>query len=88
MLMLLASVLSLKISLLSSHCVVAVPPFNCLTTDTHIPDVVVGRQIPIGRQAEVVRYTNKKPLQYFIQFSLPDREQKKKKKTKKKSSII
>ena len=66
-----ASVLCLKISLFSSHCVVAVPPFNCLTTDTHIPDVVVGRQIPIGRQAEVVRYINKKLLQYFytVQFA-------------------
>ena len=75
MLMLLGvSVLSLKISLLSSHCLVAVPPFNCLTTDTRIPDIDVVRQVPIGRQAEVVRYMyiNKKLLQYSmhtVQFS-------------------
>ena len=71
MLMLLAmgaSVLSLKISLLSSHCLA---PFKCLTTETHIPDVVV-RQVPVGRQAEVVRYINKKLLQYsmhIVQFA-------------------
>ena len=36
-----ASVLSLKIILLSSRCLGAVPPFTCLTTDFHVLGVVL-----------------------------------------------
>ena len=42
-----ASVLSLKITLLSSRCLCAVPLFTCLTTNTHIVGVVVVGQIKV-----------------------------------------
>ena len=52
-----ASVLSLKISLLSSLCVDAVPPFTCLTTVFHVLDVAVVGQIKVlghGKTSSII----------------------------------